>query len=266
MAAFPQRVFFAVSVLFTTLAMFAPSNTYAQDYAREQRWVDEIVPGIVVGDAVRIKAASGREFLALYTQGSVASASESKQESKPAIVLVHGVGVHPDFGIIGVLRVKLVDLGYTTLAIQMPVQGREATVDDYYPKLFPDAADRMVKAADFLRAKGHANVVLLSHSMGAWMVNAYLDQALAATPYKAWIVMGLTGSYSWTMRRFVMPILDVYGEIDINPVLSAVGRRKFALTESNGSKQVKIAGADHHYSGRENELVAVIDAFLRERK
>ena len=263
MTVFPRRVFFAVSVVLTTLAMFATSNTCAQDYAREQRWADEILPGIVVGDAVRIKAASGREFLALYTEGSPASASKSKQESKPAIVLVHGVGVHPDFGVIGVLRVKLADLGYTTLAIQMPVQGREATVDDYYPKVFRDAADRIAKAADFLRAKGHDNVVLLSHSMGAWMANAYLDQAFENTPYKAWIVMGLTGSYSWTMRRFALPILDVYGAQDSAPVLNAAGRRKFALREGVGSRQVKIAGADHHYLGRENELVRVIDGFLR---
>ena len=230
---------------------------HAQDYEREKRWADEVVPGVVVGDAVRIKAASGRDFLALYTEA---------KGPKPAIVLAHGVGVHPDFGVIGILRAKLADLGYTTLAIQMPVQGRDATVDDYYPKVFPDAADRMVKAADWLKAKGHANIVLLSHSMGAWMANEYLDRAHQATPYKAWIVMGLTGSYSWGMRRYAFPILDVYGEQDIAPVLGATGRRKFALKESNGSTQVKIAGADHHYAGRENDLVAAIDAFLRERK
>ena len=68
------------------------------------------------------------------------------------------------------------------------------------------------------------------------------------------------------MRRFALPILDIYGEKDINPVLGAIGRRNSALKDSNGSKQVKIAGADHHYLGRENELVAVIDGFLRERK
>ena len=232
------------------------SAAHAQDYEREKRWADEVLPGLVVGDAVSIKATSGREFLALYTKGAGNSA-------KPAIVLVHGVGVHPDFGVIGSLRVKLADLGYTTLAIQMPVQGKEATVDDYYPRLFPDAADRIAKAADFLRAKGHEQLVLLSHSMGAWMANSYLDQAHATTPYKAWIAMGVTGGYSWTMRRFALPILDVYGEQDIAPVLGAVGRRKFALSEANGSRQIKIAGADHHYSGRENELVRVIDEFLR---
>jgi pimeloyl-ACP methyl ester carboxylesterase len=229
---------------------------HAQDYAREQRYADEVVSGLVVGDAVRIKAASGREFLALYTQGKV---------GKQAIVLVHGVGVHPDFGLIGILRAKLSDLGYTTLAIQMPVQRKEAQVDDYFPTAFPDAADRMAKAADWLRAKGHANVVLLSHSMGAWMANAYLDTAHAATPYKAWMVLGLTGGYSWGMRRYALPVLDVYGEQDIAPVLGAVGRRKWALKESNGSRQVKIDGADHHYAGREGALASAIDAFLQQR-
>jgi hypothetical protein len=232
-------------------------HTAGQDYAREARYADEVVSGLVVGDAVRIKAASGREFLALYTQG---------KPGKSAIVLVHGVGVHPDFGVIGILRAKLSDLGYTTLAIQMPVQSKEAKVDDYFPPVFPDAADRLAKAADWLRAKGHSNVVLLSHSMGAWMANEYLDKAHASTPYQAWIVMGLTGGYSWGMRRYALPILDVYGELDNPPVLGAVGRRKFALKEANGSRQVRIEGGDHNYTGRENAVVAAIDGFVQARK
>ena len=242
---------------FALAGLLVMATAQAQDYEREKRWADEVAPGVVVGDAVRIKAASGRDFLALHTEAG---------KAKPAIVLVHGVGVHPDFGVIGILRAKLADLGYTTLAIQMPVQGKDATVDDYFPKVFPDAADRMVKAAEWLKAKGHANIVLLSHSMGAWMANEYLDRAHESTPYRAWIVMGLTGSYSWGMRRYGLPILDVHGEQDIAPVLGAAGRRKFALKESNGSRQVRIAGADHHYTGRETELVTSIDAFLRERK
>lgn len=233
----------------------APAN--AQDFEREQRWADEIVPTVVVGDAVRIPAASGRGFLALYT---------AAKGPKPAIVLVHGVGVHPDFGVIGILRTRLADLGYTTLAIQMPVLAKEAQADDYYPKLFPDAADRMASAADWLRARRHASVVLLSHSMGAWMANEYLDRAHRSTPYAAWIVLGLTGGYSWAMRSYALPVLDVYGEQDVAPVLGAAARRKFALKQSNGSRQIVVAGADHHYSGRETELAAAIDAFLGQRR
>jgi hypothetical protein len=231
--------------------------TPAQDYVREQRYADEVVSGLVVGNAVRIKAASGREYLGLYTLG---------KPHKSAIVLVHGVGVHPDFGVIGILRAKLSDLGYTTLSIQMPVQSKEAKVDDYFPPVFPDAADRMAKAADWLRTKGHANVALLSHSMGAWMANEYLDKAHEATPYQAWVVMGLTGGYSWGMRRYALPILDVYGELDNAPVLGAVGRRKFALKQANSSRQVKIEGGDHNYTGRENALTDAVDAFLQARK
>jgi pimeloyl-ACP methyl ester carboxylesterase len=246
---------FAANVLIA-LAMFS-ANALAQDYAREARYAQDVVSGLVVGDAVNIKAASGREFLTLHTQGKA---------DKAAIVLAHGVGVHPDFGVIGLLRAKLSDMGYTTLSIQMPVQSKEAKVEDYFPPVFPDAADRMAKAADWLRAKGHSNVVLLSHSMGAWMANEYLDKAHQSTPYKAWIVMGLTGSYSWGMRRYALPVLDIYGEQDIAPVLGAVGRRKLALQESNGSMQVRIDGADHHYTGRESQLAAAVDAFLKARK
>ena len=243
-----------VMVLVAALGM---KSAHAQDFEREQRWADEIVPTVVVGDAVRIPAASGRSFLALYTVA---------KGTKPAIVLVHGVGVHPDFGVIGILRIRLADLGYTTLAIQMPVLAKEAQADDYYPKLFPDAADRMASAADWLRARGHAQVVLLSHSMGAWMVNDYLDRSHRSTPYAAWIVLGLTGGFSWTMRSYALPVLDVYGEQDVAPVLGAAARRKFALRQSNGSRQVMVAGADHHYTGREAELAAAIDAFLGQRR
>ena len=234
-------------------ALIAPA--FAQDYAREKRWADEIVPAIVVGDAVQIRASSGHDFLGILTPG---------KQGRPALVLAHGVGVHPDHGVIGILRTRLADLGYTTLSIQMPVASKEASVDDYYPKLFPDAADRLQKAGEWLKAKGHGNVVLISHSMGAWMANEYFDARYSDTPYRAWVVMGLTGGYSWTMRRYKFQILDVYGENDLAPVVKAEGRRKGALDSGNGSRQVRIAGADHHYEKREAELAAAIDAFLRD--
>ena len=240
-----------------TVLALAAAGAHAQDYQREKRWADEITPGVVVGDALRIKAASGREFLALHAQG---------KPGMPAIVLAHSVGVHPDHSIIGLLRASLNDLGYTTLSIQLPVQDKNAAVDDYFPKVFPDAADRMAKAAEWLRGRGHTRLILLSHSMGAWMANVYLDAAHGTTPYRAWVVMGLTGGYSWGMRRYALPILDVYGEADITPVLGAAGRRKFALKDANGSRQVMIPGADHFYAGREKELAQAIDAFVRELK
>ena len=48
--------------LISTLACGAP------DYAREQRWADEIIPSLVVGEAVYLAQKNGHKFLALYTE------------------------------------------------------------------------------------------------------------------------------------------------------------------------------------------------------
>lgn len=112
----------------------------------------------MVGDAVEIRAA-GRGFLGLYAAGKA---------GLPAIVVVHGIGVHPDHGIIGSLRVALNDMGFTTLSIQMPVLGAEARPQDY-PPLFAEAAARISAAAAWLKDKGAERLVLASHSLGAAM-------------------------------------------------------------------------------------------------
>jgi alpha/beta superfamily hydrolase len=227
----------------------------AQDYEREKRWAEEVVPGVVVGDAVWIEAPGGRKFLGLYAQGKA---------DRPALVIVHGVGVHPDHGVIGVLRAKLSDLGYTTLSIQMPVLAADKRSDDYYPKLFPDALDRIAAAAAWMKARGHARLVLVSHSMGSWMANEYLD-ANPAAPFEAWVCMGLTGGYTWGTYFGARPILDVYGEEDLPPSLDAAWRRRLALSTTPArSRQVMIPGADHFYAKRETELATAIDTWLRE--
>lgn len=230
---------------------FAACGAAAQDYEREKRWAAEVVPNLVVGDAVQLKLASGREFLGLFTEG---------RKAAPAILLVHGVGVHPDHGVIGILRASLADLGHPTLSIQMPVQKSDATIDDYYPTVFPEAAARIQAGAEWLAAKGHARSVLLSHSMGSWMSNVYYERTQAA-PFAAWICMGLTGGYG-RMGNVRVPVLDVYGEKDLPQVLRADGRRRRTIEDIPGSRQVMIAGADHHYTGREKQLAAEIQAFI----
>jgi hypothetical protein len=50
---------------------------------------------------------------------------------KAGVIVVHGLGVHPDFGMVGGLRTRLADAGYATLSVQMPVLPAGATRDDY---------------------------------------------------------------------------------------------------------------------------------------
>ena len=244
--------------LFVALFALTALMAGAQDYAREKKWADEILPAVVVGDPVYLQQARGKEpahrFLGLYAEAPGA---------KTAIVLVHGVGVHPDHGIIGSLRVKLNDAGYTTLSIQMPVAGAEAKLDDYYPVVFEEAAERIASAGRWLREKGTKQIALLSHGMGAWMANEYLINA-EATPYAAWVCMGVTGRILGP-GSIKVPTLDIYGEHDLEPARRAIPlRRMMKLFMPSGSVQVEVPGADHHYAGKENEAAAEIVRFLRD--
>ena len=214
------------------LAVFSAA---AQDYEREQRWAAEVVPNLVVGDAVQLKLPSGREFLGLYVENKTA---------KKAILLVHGIGVHPDHGVIGILRTTLADMGYATLSIQMPVQESDATPDQYV-SVFPEAAARIQAGADWLAAKGFARPVLLSHSLGSRMANVYFERTPEA-PFAAWVCMGLSGDFG-RMGNVKVPVLDLYGENDLPGVLRADWRRRLKLNTVAGSAQAMIKGADHFY-------------------
>jgi pimeloyl-ACP methyl ester carboxylesterase len=221
----------------------------AQDYLREQRWEAEVLSSLVVGEPVRISLPPKGTFLGLYTQG---------RAGRPAVLLVHGSGVHPDHGVIGILRGALADRGLSTLSIQMPVLAADARAEDYVP-LFPQAAERIAAAADWLKAKGHRTIVLASHSLGSWMSQYYLASASAA-PFVAWTCMGRAGRLAKPARP--IPILDVYGENDLPLVLRYAPERRRTLEHIPGSRQIVIAGADHFYTGKETELTEALLPFI----
>jgi pimeloyl-ACP methyl ester carboxylesterase len=225
----------------------------AQDYERERRWEREIVPALVVGEPLKLRAA-GREFLAIHTPAA---------NARGAVVLAHGRNVHPDHEIIGVLRMRLADLGYTTLSVQMPILGPEATrLEDYYPRLFPEAAERLHAAGRWLQEHGERRLALVSHSMGSWMANEYFDST-DASPYRAWVCMGLTGGFSWPTYRSARPILDLYGENDLPTVTGAAWRRRLTIAIApEGSRQVEVAGADHFFTGRDAEVAKLVAEWL----
>lgn len=229
-------------------------SAHAQDFEREKRWSDEVLPSLVVGDAVWLPGPGGRKFLGLHAE---------VKDARAAVLLVHGVGVNPDFGIIGALRVSLADAGYATLSIQMPVQKSDAALGDYYPTVFPNAVERIRAGAGWLGDKGYKRLVLLSHSMGSWMSNVYYEETVAA-PFAAWVCMGLTGGFG-NLRNVNVPVLDIYGENDLPSVLRADWRRRIALNSIDGSAQVRIPGADHHFAGKLAELTAAIDRFIRDQ-
>jgi hypothetical protein len=135
---------------------------YGADYVREKKWADEITPGIVVGDVVDLEGSAGHTFLTIYTAAPKAQAG---------LVIVHGIGVHPDWGLISTLRSALADHGYSTLSVQMPVLAGEARPEEY-PATFGEAGERLKVAVGFLHAKGYKKIAIVSHSMGSRMTHA----------------------------------------------------------------------------------------------
>ena len=243
MSSMKRRLFLALIVV------TAADAARGQDYLREQRWTADVLSSLVVGEAVRIGLASGATFLGLYTPG---------RAGRPVVLLVHGAGVHPDHGVIGIVRVALADRGFTTLSIQMPVLAADARAEDYLP-LFPEAAERIAAGAHWLEGKQRRPIVILSHSLGSWMAQSYL-QSPAAVAFAAWICMGRSGPLGAPARP--VPILDVYGERDLPMVLRYAGERRRTLERVAGSRQVMIAGADHFYTGREAELTDALVPFI----
>ncbi len=224
------------------------------DYAREKRWADEITPALVVGDAIYLAQKSGHKFLALYTVAP---------QARGAVIVVHGMGVHPDWALIGALRSGLADGGYTTLSVQMPVLAASALGEDY-PALFPDAAERLAAAVDFLHSKGFAKIALVAHSLGARMSNHFLTGG-AAAGIDAWVAVSISNGDFAEPRKLHVPVLDIYGERDFSPVLAKAGARAAILRALKGSAQVEVAGADHYFAGNENELVKQVRQFLDRR-
>jgi predicted alpha/beta-hydrolase family hydrolase len=234
--------------------LLAPISAFGQaDYAREKRWADEVTPAVVVGDAVWLELKSGRKFLAIWTPSPKASAG---------IILVHGRGAHPDARVVNPLRSRLAEQGYATLSVQMPVLAAEILSDQYTP-LFPEATERLQAAVAFLRGKGTKRVAIVSHSLGSRMANHFFNEAGEAR-VDAWVSIGILGEYI-EPGTFKTPVLDLYGERDFPDVLDNSARRAAALRQVRGSGQVQVAGADHFFTGVEDEMVRQVKLFLDNR-
>lgn len=233
--------------LLLLLSVFSISSAPAADYACEKKWADEVLPAVLVGDPVWLRDGP-REFLGLYAPAANARA---------AVIVVHGSGVHPDWGLVSTLRQRLSELGYPTLSVQMPVLAADARGEDY-PPTFPEAARRLAQAAAFLKGKGHAKVAIVSHSLGCRMSHAHLDNKRGGD-VQAWVAIGTPGTENWS--SLALPILDLYGANDLPQVLSNAPTRARALKHP-ASAQVKVEGADHFFEGRDQALLEQVQGFL----
>ena len=230
--------------------LLVSSACFPQDYEREKRWADEILPALMIGDAVWLQQKNGHSFLSLFIE---------KPDSKGTVIIAHGRGWSPDFELYGTLRTRLADAGYSTLSIQLPVLPSTAILGLYRP-LYPDARERFQLAVDFLKAKGHKNIAIVSHSLGATMANQYLIRT-EDDSVKAWVFVGIMQGLE-EMFRIKIPVLDVYGSKDWTATMGGGPEREAQLRPDPRSGQVIVPEATHFFEGREEELVRIIASFL----
>jgi len=232
------------------------------DAAKERRWAGQIVDALIDGEAVWLEA-GGRRFLAIYTPPS--------GRPRGGVVLLHGMGAHPDWPeVIHPLRVGLPERGWATLSVQLPVLPNGAASEDYAP-LFEAALPRIEAAIAWLRGKGHTPLALAGHSLGAAMGAYFLAQRPRAG-VRTFIAIGLPSRPGdprtdaiGNLRRAPVPVLDLFGSLDLRGVLRDARARLAALAAAGaaGSRQVRVEGADHFFDGFEDELLAQVDGWLR---
>ncbi|WP_455221686.1 DUF3530 family protein [Kaarinaea lacus] len=238
--------------------------TSKSDLAKEKRWEEQIVPSMMVGEAIKLKA-DGVEFLGLYTEPTTG-------KPKGAVILLHGMGVHPAWpDVIEPLRMQLPDLGWHTLSLQMPVLANEAEEKDY-PPLFSEVPARIQAGVDFLKSKGINNIVISGHSTGATMAFYYLATTRDPVVNTFAILSCGTGiandDRSNTLENFKsiqsINIIDVYGSNDTKKVLGALKQRKELASKLHGDRYqyLQINGAGHFYREKQDELVSQLSSWL----
>jgi alpha-beta hydrolase superfamily lysophospholipase len=139
----------------------------------------------------------------------------------------------------------------------MPLLSADAPREQY-ATLFPESNDRLAAAVSYLRERGAERIAIVSHSMGASMVDAYLSSS-SAPKLAAWVPIGMLKVFG---SRPDMPVLDVIAERDFPQVLDTAPKRAAMFPRDGCSKQMFIAGTDHYMDNRQKELVAAIVPFL----
>ncbi len=263
---------------FTLLIFF--SSSYALNSSSELRWAEQLRDNIVIGEPVDLSIASADKtqntFFAIFTEPATASA-------KGAVVLMHGMGAHPDWiDIIHPLRAALPDKGWASLSIQLPLianhENNNADQDKQQrQQAIKASVARVDSAIKFLRAKKYDYIVLLSHSFGSLMAVNYLQlKAEQKTPQgspivNAAIIIGTPSSgmsaplnSSTMLKKIHIPMLDLYGSQDIDSVLRSAKARKTAANQAQNKffRQVQIIGANHFFQGLDDELISYVSNWL----
>lgn len=259
-AANKTGLFNLLSLIFGIALLFAFSSVYASDKAKEKRWAEQVEDALMDGESLYLN--DGKEdFLALEIP--------AEEGSELGIVVMHGIGIHPDWTtIVNPLRVGLAEAGWHTLSIQMPVLENGASGKDYDP-LMQEVGPRIEAAISHLQKMGAKKVVLVAHSLGSRMTSHYLAARADSKeksdefPVIAYVGVGMNAGNVELLKKISLPMLDLYGSEDLDGVVGSAEDRAKSSSHNKAYKQQKVEGADHFFEGKDDELVEVVSSYIK---
>jgi len=235
-------------------------SVIASDLEREMRMANEIADSIIDGEAVYLQSGE-HEFLTIYTEAD---------EPKGAVIIMHGRGFHPNWSDVAYpLRVGLVEQGWNTLSLQMPVLHKEARFYDYL-EIMPEAFPRIEAGIDYLKAQGNEKIILIAHSCSVHMSMAWVD-AGRMRDIDGFIGIGMGAvDYGQPMEKpfplemLTVPVLDVYGGEEYPAVMKGAPARLAAIRQAGNpkSQQITVPGANHYFTDAGGPLLEAVAAWL----
>lgn len=259
-----QRTGMTIPLSFMLLILCCSLPVTASNFVLEKDIAEQLAKSNAAGSQEWLSAGNNK-FLGLYLNANVPKALGG-------IILLHGMAANPDWGaVISPLRTRLTDYGWTTLSIQMPILGNNATPEDYVP-LMTQVPERITSAIEFFHSRGIYNIVIIGHGLGATMGAGFLaSPTQSASVIKGFIGIGLglhsqikefrTAQY---IARIRIPVLDLFGSQDLESVQTSAQTRLLAARRigNKAFRQTSILGSDHFFTGLNDLLINRVKSWL----
>ncbi|MDX1519762.1 MAG: alpha/beta fold hydrolase [Gammaproteobacteria bacterium] len=252
--------------VFLLALCLATSVTHAYDRDRELLIAERLQERIKVGKPVWLGSGE-QEFLAIHTE-------QMTPEPLGAIILLHGLGAHPDWPIvISPLRKSLPQRGWITVSIQLPVLSPEDNIEAY-GKTLDEAVRRIDLTMEYLAGQEIEPVILLGYSFGGATAFHYVAGQENGKP----ALIGVAGVSALAqpflrppldllekISAISIPALDIYGSRDFKEVVDQAADRRLAASKGENPwyEQIEIEGADHSFSGLGTVLTKRISGWLK---
>jgi len=253
------------TILLLTVSLciaYYSSPAISAEPSREKVLSEAINKTIHVGKPISLDA-DGSAFIGILNENM-------HIEPKGTVILLHGLGGHPNTQqVIQPLRNNLTEHGWVTLSIQLPVLDSHTDTSDYLA-LLDKAKPRIAAALHYIDDKHPKPLVIIGYSLGALMASSFLaDQtntvcnALVTISSINFKTADKSSEPYQLLKKIKLPILDIYGSQDLSRITLYSSKRKQAFIKNNpDNRQVKISGADHSFTGLDDDLHTTIQGWL----